>query len=400
MTRRFELMVAAPLFAWLGCRTAPESADGDPAQAAQSLLNRMVQEREAPGIQYAMLDENGVVFAGQAGKADLEEGAEVTAATLFQGFSVTKTFTAAAVVKLSLEGKVSLDAPISRYVPELANGRATPTVRQVLAHTAGYANPIPMAWVHLAEDHARFDGQAFVDRMIREHGKAERAPGEKFAYSNVGYVFLGEVIRRVSGRPYTQYVEEELIAPLRLPPGAQLQFEMKSPAPYARGYIARFSFLNASLGWFIDRDAFMSGSYDGWNQFRKTQVDGAAFGGLIGNAAGFSRYLQALLKAEPPFTLSLQKELFAQQKTSAGEAIGMALSWFVGQTDSEPYFDHAGGGGGFYCEIRLYPQSRRASVLMSNRTGIKNDHLLDRIDALFPTRRPFQVGGPPLSAER
>lgn len=190
-------------------------------------------------------------------------------------------------------------------------------------------------------------------------------------------------MHRASGRPYRQYVEEELIAPLRLDGGAELAFTFGEPAAHARGYISRWSGLNASLGLFIDRGELISGTHDGWTQFKDMQVDGAAYGGLMGNTKGFARYLQALLREEAPFTAEITGPLFTQQKTLDGQAIPMALSWFKGELGGEPYFDHAGGGGGYYCELRVYPKSRRASVIMFNRTGIKNDHLLDRIDPLL-----------------
>lgn len=121
------------------------------------------------------------------------------------------------------------------------------------------------------------------------------------------------------------------------------------------------------------------------------QVDGAAYGGLLGNAAGFARYLKALLNAEAPFTPELVDQLLTQQTTLKGEPIPMALSWFKGELDGQTYFDHAGGGGGYYCEIRVYPRARRASVAMFNRTGIQNDHLLDRLDPYFLPRADAQL---------
>ncbi len=388
MSSRLELVVFAPLLTFFGCRAGagePTSAVADPVRAE---LSRMIAEREAPGVQYVFLDEHGVTYSAQAGKADVEHGSAVGPETLFHGYSVTKTFTAAAIVKLAAEKRLDLDDPITRHLPELGDAK-TPTLRQVLSHTAGYANPIPIGWAHLASADATFDSDAFVTRMLREYGTPERAAGEKLAYSNLGYLFLGEVVHRVSGRPYTRYVEDELIAPLGLSSGEVLTFTMREPTAHARGYISRWSGLNASLGLFIDRGTFIAGTHDGWTQFKDMQVDGAAYGGLLGNAAGFARYLQALLRHEPPFTAEVTDALFTPQKTARGEALPMALSWFEGEVGGEPYFDHAGGGGGFYCEIRLYPKRRRASVIMFNRTGIKNDHLLDRVDPLLLSPAPL-----------
>lgn len=363
------------------------SSDGAPGSAAaasssvagvDAALQDLIRSQSTPGLQYLALDAAGVRYAAQVGLADVGQRRAVTARTTFHGYSVTKTFTAAALLQLALAGRVDLDAPIATYLPELVDPRS-PTLRQVLAHTGGYANPIPLSWSHRSDD-AAFDAGAFVRLIASQHGKVVRSPGTRFAYSNVGYLLLGEVIARCSGKPYAEYIESQILAPLKLGESESLSFSLAGLPSHARGYIRRFSLLNASLGLFIDRGKFLAGSYDGWSEFADLQVDGAAYGGLLGNAAGFGRYLLALLRAESPFPRELQDLLFAPQTTKDGKAIPMVLSWFRGQLDGHAYFDHAGGGGGYYCELRIYRDLGRASVLLCNRTGIKNDRLLDGID--------------------
>jgi hypothetical protein len=74
------------------------------------------------------------------------------------------------------------------------------------------------------------------------------------------------------------------------------------------------------------------------------------------------------------------RTLFTENVLASGAASGMATSWFIGAVDGHRYFDHAGGGGGNYAELRIYPDLGRASVLLFNRTGMKNERLLDTID--------------------
>ena len=359
------------------------AADQSPAVtpnqgAVVAALQRLVASRQTPGLQYAFLSESGVQFSTQAGLADVAGSRPVQPVTSFHGYSVTKTFTAAAIVGLALAGRLDLEGPLRRYLPELDDPRS-PTLRQVLAHTGGYKNPIPLAWSHRADD-SGFDAAAFFQRIAGAYGRAAQKPGTHFAYSNVGYLLLGEVIARVTGQPYPTYIEEVLLQPLRLGSGELLSFDRRAMPDHARGYIRRMSLLNALLGLFIDRREFMTGSHGGWSEFSDLLVDGAAYGGLLGNAAGFARYLQALLRNDSPFPSPLTQRLFTGQKTLDGRDIPMALGWFRGALGGEAFFDHAGGGGGYYCELRIYPRLRRASVLLCNRTGIKNDRLLDELD--------------------
>jgi D-alanyl-D-alanine carboxypeptidase len=96
------------------------------------------------------------------------------------------------------------------------------------------------------------------------------------------------------------------------------------------------------------------------------------------------RYIQALLTPNHALLSDdYNRLLFIENRTSTDKATGMCLSWFAGQLDGISYFAHAGGGGGYYCEIRLYPEKQIGSVIFLNRTGMSDERLLDRIDKSF-----------------
>jgi D-alanyl-D-alanine carboxypeptidase len=369
----------------LGCALLLLGACGTPPvrgpAAARAFLDTLVRDGKAPGVQYAHFDRDRLLLEYAAGSADLRGKVLVDAHTTFHGYSVTKTFTAAVVCKLAAEGKIELDAPISNWVDGLPDERV-PTVRQTLQHVGGWRNPVPVGWVHRALEHSQHDEAAFFARIMREHGRLASQPGEKFAYSNVGYLVLGELVRRVSGRTYTEYVEQELLAPLDLASDAKLGFAYSS-AGHAKGYVRRWSFLGLAVGLFIDRSQFLGPPEGAWNPFVPLQVDGAAYGGLLGNARGFGRYLQAILRREGPLSEELVRVMFEPGRLANGERTPAAHGWFRGEVEGHVYFQHAGGGGGYYAEIRVYPGLGRASVLMMNRSAMKDDRLLDRLDALL-----------------
>lgn len=349
--------------------------------SATKVLADIVEDDASPGVQYAFLSRDGVLFSYTGGKADLATGAPVTDATTFHGFSVTKTFTAAAVLKLASEGKIDLDAPLSKYLDDFPY-EDSPTVRQTLHHTGGFPNPIPISWIHPASRAREYREDDFVRKVVAEHETLKSAPGEKFAYSNLGYLLLGQAIHRVSGKPYADYVADQIIAPLGLGSGETISFT--APEGHARGYVRKWSFLNLALGWFIDRNVFLeSNAHEGWLAFKPFYLDGKAYGGLIGNARGFARYLQAILRKDAPFSPAVVERMFTSGMTNDGETVPYAMGWFHGTLEGEPYFAHAGGGGGYYCEIRVYPRLERASVIMFNRSGISDERYLDKVDHFF-----------------
>src|SRR5687767_39044 len=112
---------------------------------AESTLNRLVDNSKVPGVQYVHVSRDAVLFRFHAGLADVARGEAVTGATTFNGFSTTKTFTAVAVLQLAERGLVQLDAPAATYLADFPYPRDI-TVRNLLTHSAGIPNPIPLRW--------------------------------------------------------------------------------------------------------------------------------------------------------------------------------------------------------------------------------------------------------------
>ena len=344
----------------------------------ESSLQRLVESSKAPGVQYVHVSGDSVLFRFQAGRADVARGNAVTRATTFNGFSTTKTFTAVAVLQLAERGLVQLDAPAATYLKDFPYPRDI-TVRNLLTHSAGIPNPIPLRWVHLADAHGTFDRDAFFRAEYARHPEVNAAPNVRFGYSNLGYELLGEIIEAVSGTSYEEYVTRNIIDRVGIP-SSELAFTIDS-SRHALGYHRRLSFTYPILGFLIDRKAVLGDVANGWHAFRPYYMNGAAYGGLIGTAEGFAKYVQALLEPNSGLlSVESRRILFTENVLASGKSSGMAASWFTGTLDGEPFLDHAGGGGGYYAEIRLYPEIGRGSVLLMNRTGMKNDRLLNDID--------------------
>jgi CubicO group peptidase (beta-lactamase class C family) len=180
---------------------------------------------------------------------------------------------------------------------------------------------------------------------------------------------------------YSDFVAEHLIRPLELTDGASLAFGISHPQNHAHGCVARWSLINLALGLFIDRRRFLEDGSGRWLQLRHLHVNGAAYGGIIGNCKGFARYLQALLSNDSYMAPSGRSLLFTATQGTDSASPSRGLGWFAGSLHGEPYFTHAGGAAGYYCEIRVYPRLARGSVVMTNRTGIRDERLLDRIDS-------------------
>jgi D-alanyl-D-alanine carboxypeptidase len=352
----------------------------------ESTLSLEVDRQKTPSVQYIFFDENKVRYKFQKGFADIARKKKVDDATTYPAFSVTKTFTALAVLQLAEHGTLDLDDPVTQYLLEFPYSRSI-TIKQLLNHTAGIPNPIPLNWIHLASEHETFNRNAFFREIFARHNKTKSKPGERFKYSNLGYILLGQLIEAVSGTSYENYIRENVFKKLILQP-EDMDFTTVDPDQSAKGYHKRMSFSNILLGLFIDKSKYMGNVEEKWRSFNRFYVNGTAYGGLIGTPLSFMKYIQDLLKRNSGLIGNdYKKMLFTENFTNNGKQTGICLSWFKGKLFKEEYFTHAGGGGGYYCEIRIYPRAGLGSVIMFNRTGMSDERFLDKIDHYFLDHR-------------
>ena len=250
-----------------------------PAGAARtaSYLDAITKASRTPGIQYVVVNATDVLFDYAGGWADIRQHVPIDPATTMMAYSMSKTITAAAVLQLVEAGKVGLDEPVQRYVDSWAYG-ARITVRQIISHTSGIPNPIPLQWVHPASRHESFDENAALAAVLRQHPRLSFEPGTKYAYSNIGYWLIGKIVERASEETFLVYVIEHILRPLAIAPH-ELAYVVADPAHHATGYLEKYSLMNLAKGLLIDRD--LIGDYSGrWLEIRSHYLNGPAFEGL------------------------------------------------------------------------------------------------------------------------
>src|SRR5687768_17356465 len=168
---------------------------------------------DSPGCAVAVVREGRVVLERAFGSADLERRVPVTVNTRFPGASITKQFTAMAVLLLAADGRLSLDDDVRRFVPEVPDLGATITLRHLLNHTSGLRD----YW-----DLRGFAGRRTDDvvnaydvlRFVSRQRALNFAPGEEYLYNNTGYVLLAVVVERAGGMPLPRFAEERIFRPL------------------------------------------------------------------------------------------------------------------------------------------------------------------------------------------
>jgi CubicO group peptidase (beta-lactamase class C family) len=196
---------------------------GDLAPALDRAL-RTKQADRLPSVAAAVVREGELAWSGAAGLADCEGGVEATPEMQYRVGSITKTFTAVAVMQLRDAGKLDLDDRIGEHLPEVAKG--SPTIRRLLAHISGLQR-------EAGEMFATGAAPTIEEVLAAMESYEEVLPAARaHHYSNLGYGLLGEIIARASGGPYTEYVDREILAPLGLE-----RTTWSEQAPHAFGYL-------------------------------------------------------------------------------------------------------------------------------------------------------------------
>jgi D-alanyl-D-alanine carboxypeptidase len=363
------------------CRQTMDFDQRPAAERARSALDALVRDSSVPGIQYLVVSADRTVFEYAGGWADIAGRRPMHATTTMMAYSMSKTVTAAAVLQLVDARRIGLDDPIERYLDSHPYGPGV-TVRALLSHTSGLPNPIPLAWVHPAARHATFDERAALASVLRDRGRLKSAPGTKYAYSNIGYWLLGPIVERASGDTFTRYVTEHVLRPLGIGP-RDLGYAIPDPVSHARGYLEKYSWMNLFKRFLIDPK--LVGGYEGrWLQVRGHYVNGPAFGGLVGTAAGFGTFLQDQLRPHSRLFGDVTGGLFYEpQQTKGGAAVPMSLGWHIATGRDGRFYYKEGGGGGFHCLMRVYPAAGIATVVMTNATGFDVRDFLDSTDPDF-----------------
>lgn len=334
----------------------------------------------APGIQYNIVNKDTTIYSFSSGLADIKNKTPLSISHTLSAFSMTKTLTSVAVLQLVEKQKIDIDDKVSKFIEHPYNQEIS--IRQLLNHTSGIPNPIPLKWVHSVVDHNNFIESEALAKVLAENPKLNRAPGEKYSYSNIGYWLLGKVIENVSKQDYASCVRKNIFQPLQLPPD-DINFIIADSTRHTKGYLAKYSLMNIVKGFVTDKAVW--GKYEGnWLHIKDVYVNGPSFGGAIGSAKAFSRILQDLL-AERSVLLNENSKrlLYSQQKTRSGKLIDMTLGWHIGILEGVQYFYKEGGGAGFHCEMRVYPTIGLASVIMTNNTSFNSRKQLSNIDEFF-----------------
>ncbi|MBU1175760.1 MAG: beta-lactamase family protein [Alphaproteobacteria bacterium] len=352
----------------------PPEAFGNLA-AMDAYFEALTSAGDPPGLSLAVVRDGQIVLARSYGTADATTGTPVTNETVFHWWSMTKLATAAAVLRLTDEGRLGLDDPVVSHLPffsvEGPDGSQSVTIRHLLDHSSGLGDAMPdmMGWIHY--DDAPKNQTDLLRAHLPRFAKLQFAPGTGHTYTNFGYMALGAVIEAVTGESYENHIARSVLAPLAMKDSAFI-YPAGIGSLAAAGSHPLVHFFTPFLPFLLDVGDLVKERIGTRLWFNPLYIDATPPTGLIGTAEDAARLLWAL--SEKGGFLSSQS--IALMRNEKGR---MPLAWADFADGDRPWLQHRGGGPGFAAIMRLYPEEGLGFVLLANGTNLDGESLVVRL---------------------
>jgi CubicO group peptidase (beta-lactamase class C family) len=352
----------APLFALVLLFTAAAAVQAD---KVDDYVKAEMLKQHIPGLSLAVVQDGKIIKVEGYGLANVELNVPVRPDTVFKIGSVSKQFISAGILLLIQEGKISLDDPISKFLDGTPDTWKAITIRHLLTHTSGLAREAP-----------GFDPlkiQADADVIKTAYSLPLRfAPGEKWEYCNVGYFSLAEVIRKVTGKPWGEYLTEAVFKPLEM--SSTRTTNMTELVPNrANGY-----------GW---RD----GKYSNAAVYLALRPSGAFLSTVLDLAKwDAALYSDRLLKQ------ATREQMWTSVKLNDGTTYPYGFGWDLETVGGHKRFHHGGSLPGFRSELARFVDNKLTVIVLANSNNADPEEIaLDvaefYVPDLFPKRTAVKI---------
>jgi len=333
------------IFAVAACLSwsAPLQMTPQHASAITALVERHVAAKQSTAVSVAIYTGQLPIWTHAAGKADVENDVAATPKSMFRLASISKPFTAVAIMRLVEMGKVNLDTPVQKYLPQFPRKRWPVTLRELLCHQSGigwYRGSDMQSTRHFPSVTAGLEMFA-KDPLLFE-------PGTRTLYSSYGFNLAGAVIEAVTHRPYAEFVHEEVLVPAGIE--SMRPDDVFAIIPHrARGYRLR------SDGQ-VENCGLSDTSYK------------APSGGWVATAEDVVRLARALMRGK-----ILKEEtrdlMWTPERLKNGAGTGYGLGWIIGEEQGIRVIEHSGGQPGSNTHLLLVPERSIAIAVLTNLEG-------------------------------
>lgn len=327
--------------------------------AQMDTLLRDFNDPNAPGAAVTVIHDGKTVFAKGYGLADVAAKIPCATNTNFRLASVTKQFTAMAVLILAERGQLSLDDKLTKFFPEFPDYGKNITLRQVLSHTSGlidYEDVIPPGTTIPVSDRN-------VLLLLRQQNKTYFTPGSEFRYSNSGYALLTLVVENVSGQTFAAFVRQNIFQPLGMTNSLAYEAGLSAIPHRAYGY------------------AKTDHGFTPSDQSVTSAVLGD--GGVYSSVADLAKWDQALYSEKLVSRKILDDAFTIHSAKSDFVGSGYGYGWYISEYRGVKKIWHYGSTCGFSTKIERFPEKKLTVILLTNRRDAHIDAIPEKIADLY-----------------
>lgn len=336
-------------------------------------VTAQMQRQHLPGLSLVIAQDGVPLYQHGYGLADVDGGRPVTPQTVFRIGSVTKQFTASAIVLLQQDGKLRLDQTLAHYFPTAPAPWQAITIGQLLHHTAGLRRDFQQELADVYDP-----GHAYTaDELVSLTGSLPMvaAPGRLHSYSNLGYFLLGLLVERVSGQSYGDFLRTRLFGPLDM--GTAGLISNAPDGTRAYGY-------HWDNGRYVHEDTVYPG-------------DAGGAGGLQMSAPDLARWDAALYR-DSPLTAASRAQLWQPAVLNDGSTVPYGLGWELDTINGHPYSWHNGKVAGFHSQFARYTDSGLSVIVFCNNEDGMPERIAAGIAALVNPALDWQLAADPQPA--
>lgn len=353
-------MIACLLAAMAGAARARPSSDDTLSAQVDEIVRAQMREQGIPGVSLAVMRDGTIVKASGYGLANTELGVPVTPDMVFHSGSLAKAFTATAVMMLVEEGKVGLDDRLSKYFPESPAAWKAVTIRRLLTHTSGIRDYFGEDGDPKLDLHRDFTEDELVRAFASQTTRF--TPGEKWSYCNAGYVLLGVLIHRVTGRFWFDFAKERIFDPLGMTSTRLINTDDIIPNRVS-GY--------TMVGGQRKNDPWIAPSWG-------TTADGSLYFNVIDMAKwDAALYTERLIKR------SSLEQMWTPVTLNSGATYPYGFAWRIRDVKGHRLIQHDGVDVGFTTRFARYVNDRLSIIVLMN--------LGEDEEAAMPTRMTDSV---------
>jgi len=370
---KIGLLLAAS--AWLP--TFPVMAESPAQQEQVDHIFSVLKSDSAPGAAVLVIKDGEAVFERGYGVADLHSRRKIDAHTNFRLASCTKQFTAVAVMLLVHDGKLHYDDHLTDIFPEFPAYGKPITIRNLLNHTSGlpdYEDLLTAQYPNTPDDQIPQIQDAGVVKLLEQQTAGKFPAGSKWEYSNSGYVVLGLIVEKMSGKPFAQFLHDRIFAPL----------QMTNTLAYEKG---KNEVPHRAYGHTKDKD--------GWKETDQSSTSATlGDGGVYTSIDDLAKWDRALRNETLLSDTEMLPGLTPVQPTGGaaksedGKPVSYGFGWFLDPYKAHKRMWHDGETMGFRTTIQRFPDDDLTVIVLANRTDINPADLALKVADLYLRTKP------------